>query len=218
MTAKSKADPKQAGPVLFGNGRADFSQQGFSAKETVDGTTNSRKGWAVSPSFGQTHWAVFDVKTPAGYDGGTVLTFALMQNYDDTHQIGRFRISVTTAKPPLPVGLAPEYADALKTPAAKRTKAQAAVLAKHVKATDKEYATLTAAVAEARTPVPTDPKLIDLRAAVADASQPVPEDAVLAQLKQDVEYSQKQSTNVRLVGTQDIAWALINSPSFLFNR
>ena len=218
VTAKSKADPKQAGPVPFSNGRADFSQQGFSAKETVDGTTNSRKGWAVSASFGQTHWAVFDVKKPVGYDGGTILSFALMQNFDDTHQIGRFRVSVTTAKPPLPVGLAPEYEAALQTPAAKRTKAQAAILDKHVKATDKEYATLQAAVTEASKPVPTDPKLIELQAALADASQPIPEDAILAQLKQDVEYSEKQSVNVRLVGTQDIAWALINSPSFLFNR
>ena len=37
-------------------------------------------------------------------------------------------------------------------------------------------------------------------------------------LKQAVAASAEQQKNERLTGAQDLAWALINSPAFLFNR
>jgi hypothetical protein len=44
------------------------------------------------------------------------------------------------------------------------------------------------------------------------------QDAEYARLKQSVERSAEQLKNARLIGVQDLAWALINSPAFLFNR
>jgi hypothetical protein len=67
-------------------------------------------------------------------------------------------------------------------------------------------------------PLPVDPKLTELKTQVELASKPVPEDARLAQLRADVEASEKQMTNQRLTAAQDLAWALINSPAFLFNH
>ncbi|MCZ2342096.1 MAG: DUF1553 domain-containing protein [Bacteroidales bacterium] len=218
VTAQATSDPQSAKPVSFTNGRADFSQAMFQPKETIDGSPHGGKGWAIHPQTGQTHWVIYDVKTPIGFAGGTTLSFTLTQNFDDQHQIGKFRISVTTAKPPVPLGLAEEYRTALKTAHEKRTPAQKTVLTKLIQSTDPEYAQLAKALAEARQPLPTDPKLLELRAAVTEASQPVPEDPLLVQLKKDVEFSQKQAANARLTGVQDIAWALINSPAFLFNR
>jgi len=43
-------------------------------------------------------------------------------------------------------------------------------------------------------------------------------DPHLAQLRRDVELSRKQLENARLTAAQDLAWALINNPAFLFNR
>jgi hypothetical protein len=44
------------------------------------------------------------------------------------------------------------------------------------------------------------------------------QDAEYQRLKRDVERAEFQLKNKRLVGIQDLAWALINSPAFLFNR
>jgi hypothetical protein len=43
-------------------------------------------------------------------------------------------------------------------------------------------------------------------------------DAQLAKLQADVKRSETEVANRRLIGMQDLAWALINSPAFLFNR
>lgn len=44
------------------------------------------------------------------------------------------------------------------------------------------------------------------------------QDSELAQLKQAVSEHEKQKSQSRLKGAQDLAWALINTPAFLFNR
>jgi hypothetical protein len=70
----------------------------------------------------------------------------------------------------------------------------------------------------AKLPVPEDPKLVELREALAKAELPVPLDPKLVQLRADAEMSGKQLVSKRLTGVQDLAWALINNPAFLFNR
>lgn len=44
------------------------------------------------------------------------------------------------------------------------------------------------------------------------------QDRELARLQAEVAKSEEQLKNRRLVGMQDLAWALINNPAFLFNR
>jgi len=63
-----------------------------------------------------------------------------------------------------------------------------------------------------------DPKLVELRQVLQRKEMPLPPDARFEQLKRDMAMSQQQLGNKRLIGAQDLGWALINNPSFLFNR
>ena len=57
-----------------------------------------------------------------------------------------------------------------------------------------------------------------LRNQLEVAKRPVQADPVLTRLHHDVEMSVQQAAARRLTVAQDIAWALINSPAFLFNH
>jgi hypothetical protein len=64
--------------------------------------------------------------------------------------------------------------------------------------------------------VPADSRTADQTEALSTYVQSV--DPTYQTLKKAMQQSQLEVENQRLVGFQDLAWALINSPSFLFNR
>ena len=200
------------------NAQADFSQQTYDVKTAIDGKkAPTGNGWATSPKFGQDRVAVFETKENVA--AGT-LTFLLDQEFQDgQHSIGRFRISVTASPRPVRLeGLPKNVADILAIAADKRSDKQKDELLKYFRGVDGELKKLQSAVAEAKKPRPVDPKLAELRSALEKAKQPLPEDSRLVQLRTDVEISKQQLSNARLTAAQDIAWALINNPAFLFNH
>jgi hypothetical protein len=67
-------------------------------------------------------------------------------------------------------------------------------------------------------PLPKDPKLTELEMGLKTAEEPIRLDPVLVQLRVDAKASINQSENKRLTVVQDLTWALINSPGFLFNH
>jgi hypothetical protein len=95
------------------------------------------------------------------------------------HNIGRFRLAVTSAKPPIPltVGLPEGVLKALAAEPEERTDAQRAELANYYRSIDPELGRLNLELTEYGPP-----------------GEP------------------------RLIGAQDLAWALLNSPAFLFNH
>jgi hypothetical protein len=178
LSAAPKADPAKGTPASLQSPAAEFSQDGWNVSAAIDG--NDGTGWAVSPKFNQSHAATFELAANIANDGGTMLTFTLVQQYPDaTHSLGRFRLSVTNSPRPVVMNKLPsEIAAALSVPADQRNDEQKNKLAAHYQSQDSEY----------------------------------------QRLKTEVQRSEEQMKNKRLIGVQDLAWALINSPGFLFNR
>jgi hypothetical protein len=104
LSVAPRQEPAKVSPVAFVRATADYSQLGF----PVTGLSEARptSAWAVHPMFGRKHGAVFEAKTPIGFPEGTLLTFTLEQvSVHAQHTLGRFRLSVSTAKPPVPLEL-----------------------------------------------------------------------------------------------------------------
>jgi len=175
-TERGAADQPQR--IELQNPVATFSQTGFNIANVIDGKPST--GWAIGPRTGEAHTATFEVKQPQQFNNGTALTIQLDQRFiDEHHQVGRFRLSATQAKPPLQLhGIPDAITEIVAIPAANRTPEQQAALTAYYHQQDTE----------------------------------------LARLKNAVVTAQKLQVNQRLAGAQDLVWALINSPSFLFNR
>ncbi len=207
--------------VTLQNAQADFSQNNYAVATAIDGKlAPASNGWAISDQFGKNHTAVFETAENLGEASGTLLKFFLDHQYQDgLHTLGKFRISVTTSPRPIRLeGLSPAIAAILKVPADKRDKQQLAELTRFYRENDGELKKLTDALAKAKLPRAVDPKLKRLQDALAKASLPVPLDPKLVQLRADVKMSELQAANARLTAVQDLAWALLNSPAFLFNH
>jgi hypothetical protein len=157
---------------------ATFSQGGYDVARAIDG--NPDTGWAISPQQGKNHTAVFQTDGEIGFEGGCLITLTIVNNFtDDTHQLGKFRISVSDSDRPVTLNTLPaDLAALLNIPVAERNEKQQADLRTKYLATDKQYQSLSASVAAIK-----------------------------------IQYDNK-----RLTGLQDLAWALINNPAFLFNR
>lgn len=211
------AEPNRKAAVALQNPQADFSQSQYEVQTAIDGKNDS--GWAISPRTGESHTAVFETRENAGAGPG-LFTLTMVQEFaDGQHSLGRFRVSVTAAPRPVGLqGLPKSIADILALAPDKRTEPQKAELLAFYRSHDGELKSLAAALEAARQPPPVDPKLVQLREALAQAGQPLPVDPALKQLRDDVQLSAKQLETARITFAQDLTWALINSPAFLFNR
>jgi hypothetical protein len=157
---------------------ATFAQDTFPIGNAID--NNPATGWAIAPRFGQNQTAIFEIQEKPGSKEGTVFTFTLNQQFSGKdHNIGRFRLSFTTNKPPILLqGSAPENITKLLdiTPE-QRTAEQKTTLANHYRGIDQDLSKLQRSYNEFIVP-------------------PSP----------------------RSLGAQDLSWALMNSPAFLFNH
>lgn len=172
-------DPAKAKTVALHNAKADFSQENYAVAGAIDGKLET--GWAVVPQLGMRHVAVFETKELLNFPNGMTLSFKMDQRLEGKlHNIGRFRLSVTNYKPPVPLdaGIPEAIVKILKVAPDKRTPEQKTAIANHYRSIDADLARLSQAVAD----------------------------------------YPKPPTDKRLVGAQDLAWALLNSKAFLFNH
>jgi hypothetical protein len=200
--------------------QATFSQGGYAVESAIDGNrTAENNGWAIYPQQGQDHTAVFELVSPLEGARNGVLELSIHQNYtDNQHSLGRFRISLTDAPSPLDFGLPMEVGAILAKPTDQRNEAERNTLLAQVRKGDEQYKKLQAEVAKQQQPLPEDPQLKQLEADLAKAQQALPVDAKLQRLRRAVALSETQLKNKRLTVAQDIVWALINSPAFLYNH
>jgi hypothetical protein len=203
----------------FAGAKADYEQEKFPVKLAIDGRKgDANNGWAIGGQPGVPHYAAFALKTPLG-DGNIMrLRFNLNQPRQGMFTIARFRLWATTSKQSLDFGLPLAVVDALKKPANERTKEEQAALTNYWKEADPDFLKLTLALGKIRLPLPIDPGVLERRDALAKAEEPIKLDPKLVQLRQDSEQSNTQITNERLTAAQDLVWALVNSPAFLFNH
>ncbi len=205
--------------VPFRSAVADYSQEEFGVAEAIDGNiTENENGWAVSPRGRSIHWAVFQLQTPIELTASGQLRVVIVNQYPNEHQLACFRLSATSDDGEIPLGLPEDFAALLRTPAEHRSEALRKPLSEYFLAEDNKLRLLEIQLANTRQPLPPNPELVRLQMALEQAKQPLAEPATLTRLKRDVDFSSRQIQNKRLTNAEDLAWALINSPSFLFNR
>ncbi len=218
--AAPMSKPTEFKKVDLQNAKASFNQESFNIAQAIDGNPNAAQGWAVANAIPAiVHWATFETKQPAGFEEGSVLKVVITQQHAaKAHLLGRFRISATAQALPIPLSLPESFKAIAAVPEAERTEAQNKTVLAFFQKTDATYANKQKALAAARAPLPEDPGVTQRKGILASVSQPVPEDPKLVQLKKDADFSTKQLASKRLTAAQDLAWALINSPAFLFNH
>lgn len=115
--------------IALVNPSADFNQSGWTIEHALD--RDEKTAWGIFPKVGEAHEAIFQLKEPLTVPGGTTLMFVLKQLHGEGHLIGRPRLAVTDAPPPvraLPV----EIDHILATRATQRSDEQRAALAAFV--------------------------------------------------------------------------------------
>ncbi len=217
VSVASSQKPEEFQPVELRNARADFSQSNLDVGYAIDGKLDNVLGWAIAPAMGAVHWATFETKEPIGSETGTMLRFALHHNRNKL-LLGRFRISVTTNETPVGLSLPETLKMIVATPQDQREDSQKKSLLGYFAKIDKTAIEKQRALNAAKKPLQEDRGLTMRKQTLAALGEEIKEDSQLLQLRSDVKFSTQQLANKRLTAAQDLAWALINNPAFLFNR
>ncbi|MCI0338010.1 MAG: PSD1 and planctomycete cytochrome C domain-containing protein [Acidobacteria bacterium] len=148
--------PAAAAKVVLSNPTTDFELSDFPVKNVID--DNPKTHWSSDAGPGRRNEdrkMVFAASQPIGFEGGTVLTFQLAQKFDEKidlrggkPNIGRFRISVTTAANPNADPLPAKVRRILAAPADKRARAQQREVFRFYRSTVPEWAEVNKKVAE----------------------------------------------------------------------
>ena len=205
--------------VTFTTAEADFSEEGYHVRTAIDGKTpNVGNGWGIAPQMNQDHTAVFAIDGAIG-DGTGLFRITMKHFYrSKEHQLALFRLSVTNDTRPISMGLPDDIGRIVDIAPVGRSDEQLATLLNYLYRRDNKLREIQKSLDEASKPIPPDAKLVELKAEVARLSEPLSPDPKLARLQRATELSEKQVANRRLTAAQDLVWALINSPAFLYNH
>jgi hypothetical protein len=212
---------KKPAALKFKDAKTDFIQKDFDVKNSINGQAGRDvKGWAVGGNERQPNWARYQFETPLAIDakGGTLTLTIQCQYGGGEYPLGKFRVWATNSADPLETGLPASVAALLPVEPAQRNADHQAALAAFFQSRSKDRHVLAYTLSSEKKPLPADARLVALEAAVKTAELPIKEDPKLLELRDNLAHSTQQAANRRLTAAQDLAWALVNSPSFLFNR
>ncbi len=113
-------------PIKIVKAMASHSQNGHDIRTAFDGKNET--GWAVLPEIGLPHEAAFQLENPLGAAGDEIQIQLQFQSQYAQHNIGRFRISLTTSDKPVEHWAPPQVKSALAVDSAKRTPEQKAAI------------------------------------------------------------------------------------------
>ena len=116
------------------------------------------------------------------------------------------------------MGVDEELAGTLLIAKKDRSEAQQQRIIQVLTQTDGEYKKAQDALAKAKSAVPPDAQLVAFQNRQKALEKETPDDPQLVQLREDAKQSTDQLKNLRLTAAEDLTWALINSPAFLFNH
>ncbi len=219
LYAGNPAKPKEMRKLKIKRGLTDFDQGGFSAAAVYDDKTNDQGGWAVSGATGAEHWAVFELAEPAQLAAGETLQWRIHQFHNaDKHRLGRFRLSIASFTGEVPIGLSETLTAFANLPNEDRNEQTTKDSLAYFKASSGEYLKLKGAFDKENRPLPEDEQVVALKKRIERLSAPLADDSRLVRLRNDVKESASQKAKARLTAAEDITWALINSPAFLFNH
>jgi hypothetical protein len=157
VEAAPQDQPNQIEKIAIVEATADFSSDAAPIKLAIDG--NPKTSWSSDAGPGlcnQDRKAVFRPAKAVGYESGALLTFALAQKeYEagrtaklEVPNIGRFRISVTTAADPHADPLPTNVRRILNIPADKRDEEQRREVFRYYRASIPEFAEANKAAAD----------------------------------------------------------------------
>ena len=156
VEAAPASQPDAVEKVVLSHATADFSHPDFPVKNATDG--NPKTAWSIDAGPGrrnQDRKAVFEARSPVGFEGGTLLTFQLAQKQEESinlqggkPNIGRFRLSVTTDEHPHADPLPARIRQIISIPAAERTREQQREVFSFYRTTDPKFAEANKAIDE----------------------------------------------------------------------
>ena len=104
VSGKDESDSGKGTYYPLKTARANFSQNGRNVKSVLGDDPND--GWAVYPRVGETHTAVFEfndvIAKGTAKDSLIQLTIELDHQLHADHNLGRFRIALTSVAQPIP--------------------------------------------------------------------------------------------------------------------
>ena len=122
-------------PVKLVKATADYSQPDWPVANAID--RDAKSGWAVYPKVNESHHAVFSFEQPIR--SAEPVKFSVCLDFTSVyaqHQLGKFRLLVTSSATPHEAGIPAAMVSIIKTPTEKRTAKDKTELAAYFRAND----------------------------------------------------------------------------------